>query len=185
MMGRAKGHDALFLGDVDRSIFLAGLTEVVLDLGWNCLAYCLMTTHYHLLVQTPTGGLSRGMRCLNGDYAKSYNRRHDGRGHVFGDRYKREPIRRETHLMEALRYIALNPVRARLVGRPEDWRWGSHAFVLDRRCAPAPVACDLVLELFGGAEPEGRARYRRFVEDGMADARASVRHRDELCGAAA
>ena len=166
-MGRAKGHDALFLGDLDRSIFLAGLTGVVLDLGWSCLSYCLMRTHYHLLVQTPTGRLSEGMRRLNGDYAKSYNRRHGGRGHVFGDRYKREPIRREAHLMEALRYIALNPVRAEVVRRPEDWRWSSHAFIGDPQRAPAPIATHRVLELFGGTGAEARARYTRFVDDGL------------------
>ena len=166
-MGRAKGHDPLFLGDADRSIFLAGLTEVVLDHGWNCLSYCLMRTHYHLLVQTPDGRLSEGMRRLNGGYAKSYNRRHGGRGHVFGDRYRREPIRRDTHLMESVRYIALNPVRAKLVARPGDWRWSSHRFVIDPGLARGPVARALVLELFGGTEADGRVRYARFVDEGL------------------
>jgi putative transposase len=166
-MGRAKGRSPLFVGDPDRVLFLIGLRDVVTDLGWGCLSYCLMTTHYHLLVTTPQPNLARGMQRLNGRYGAGFNLRHRGRGHVFGDRYRCEPITRDSHLLETLRYIALNPVRAGLVRRPEDWRWSSHAALIDSSAPLTWLAANDVLELFGGG-PQARRRYSVFVAEGLA-----------------
>lgn len=166
-MGRAKGRSPLFVGDADRVVFLIGLRDVVTDLGWGCLSYCLMTTHYHLLVTTPQPNLALGMQRLNGRYGASFNLRHGGRGHVFGDRYRCERITRDSHLLETLRYIALNPVRAGLARRPEDWRWSSHAAMIDGTEQPTWLAANDVLELFGGG-PHARRRYGVFVGEGLA-----------------
>ncbi len=84
-----------------------------------------MSNHYHLVIETPEGNLSRGMRQLNGVYTQRYNRRHERVGHLFQGRYKAIVIDKESHLLEVCRYVVLNPVRAGMVKRPEQWRWSS------------------------------------------------------------
>jgi REP-associated tyrosine transposase len=120
---RGVARGAIYRDDTDRLIFLAGLRTVVARLTWTCLAYCLMRTHYHLLVETPDEDLADGMKRLNGNYAQTFNRRHRRSGHLFGERYSSEFIQTEAHLYEAGRYIVLNPVRAGACARPEDWPW--------------------------------------------------------------
>ena len=92
---------------------------------WLCHAYCLMTNHYHLLVETPDANISEGMRQLNGLYTQRFNRRHEHVGHVFQGRFKGILVERESHLLELARYVVLNPVRAEMVRAPEDYRWSS------------------------------------------------------------
>ena len=164
---RAVGRAPLFVHDGDRCLFLLGLRDVVERYGWRCVAYCLMTTHYHFLVQTPEANLADGMHRLNGRYAESFNLRHARRGHAFGHRYHSQPIATDAHLVETLRYIALNPVRAGLVRRPEDWRWSSHAALTNGDGAATWLAAGDVLELFGGG-PQARRRYSVFVDEGLA-----------------
>jgi hypothetical protein len=128
-----------------------------------------MTTHYHFIVQTPEPNLADGMWRLNERYAKSFNRRRRLNGHAFKARYWGEPIGRDEHLLEALRYVALNPVRAGVVHRPEDWRWSSHR-ALGFDVGRTWLASDDALAFFGGR----RELYVAFVESGLT-ARTSAR----------
>ena len=151
--------------DHDRQAFVDLLAETVLTRRWRLYAYCLMDNHYHLLVETPEPNLSRGMRQLNGVFTQRMNRRHGRSGHVFQGRFKSILVEREAYLLELCRYVVLNPVRAGLAARAGDWRWSSYPVTADlRRTAPAWLAREAVLALFGGS---GR-RYRRFVEAGLA-----------------
>ena len=104
-----------FLGDEDRHRFLEVLSELVHDFNWAVHAYCLMDNHYHLLIETPESNLSKGMRQLNGVYTQRFNRRHGRVGHVFQGRYKAIIVQKESYLLELVRYVVLNPVRARMV----------------------------------------------------------------------
>ena len=103
-------------------MFLATLGTVVNDHSWSCFAYCLMPNHYHLLIETPEPNLSSGMHALNATYARMFNAAHDRVGHVFQQRFHSEVINREAHLLEAMRYVVLNPVRAGLAAQPAAWR---------------------------------------------------------------
>ncbi len=94
--------------------------------NWICHAYCLMNNHYQLIIETPDGNLSKGARQLNGVYTQSYNNRHHRVGHIFQGRYKAILVEKESHLLEVCRYVVLNPVRAKAVGRPEEWRWSGY-----------------------------------------------------------
>jgi REP element-mobilizing transposase RayT len=85
---RGNAREAVFVADGDRAFFLDLPGQVVERFGWRCQAYCLMDNHYHLLVQTPTPNLGRGMRHLNGVYSQSFNRAQGRAGHVFQGRYK-------------------------------------------------------------------------------------------------
>ncbi|MCX5971105.1 MAG: transposase [Coprothermobacterota bacterium] len=110
----------------DRTLFLAVLRQVNPRYHWLCHAYCLMDNHYHLLIETPEGNLSQGMRQLNSLYTQGFNRGHGRVGHVLQGRYRAIVIEKESHLLEVCRYVALNPVRAKAVERPEDWNWSSY-----------------------------------------------------------
>ena len=166
----ARGNSKLpiYDDDADRRTFLYTLDQVVSRFRWDCLAYCLMGNHFHLVVCTPVPNLARGMRHLNGVYAQRFNRRHERKGHLFENRYGAVLVERDAHMLEVLRYVARNPVRAGFRTSPGHWRWSSHLAVLGR--APrGVVAVDEVLDLFGG-----RAQYAEFVDDASADEPATA-----------
>lgn len=123
---RGNAQNDTFLDDEDRQLFLACLGEIVTRLNWLCHAYCLMDNHYHLLIETPEGNLSRGMRQLNGVYTQRFNRRHKRVGHLFQGRFKAIVVERDSYLLELCRYVVLNPVRARMVKHIEHYPWSSY-----------------------------------------------------------
>jgi putative transposase len=159
---RGNARAPIFLGDADQHLFLDTLGAVVEQHGWLCRAYCLMTNHYHLLLETPGANLSRGMRELNGVYAQCFNRRNNRVGHVFQGRFAGILVQRESHLLELARYIVLNPLRAGMVHAAEDYRWSSLRATLGLARAPAWLAHETLLETFGSA-----ARYGAFIREGI------------------
>ena len=122
---RGNERKAIFRDDQDRKTFLDTLKDVTRRYNWLCHAYCLMDNHYHLLIDTPNGNLSIGMRQLNGVYTQGFNKRHGRVGHLFQGRFKAVLVQKDNHLLEACRYVVLNPVRAERVQRPEEWIWSS------------------------------------------------------------
>ncbi len=123
---RGNRREAIYEDDKDRRLFLDGLGDVVDRFNWLCHAHCLMTNHYHLVVETPDGNLAKGMRQLNGVYTQTINRRHGRSGHVFQGRYTAVLVDADAHLLELARYVVLNPVRAGMVGDPGKWKWSSY-----------------------------------------------------------
>lgn len=121
LTARGDRRGDIFLDDTDRQTFLRLLEKEVRQQAWRLFAYCLMSNHYHLLVETPDGNLVAGMRRLNGAYTQAFNRRHGRVGHVLQGRYKSIVVDRDAYLLELARYIVLNPVRANMVKRVEDW----------------------------------------------------------------
>jgi len=171
---RGNGREPIFLADTDRHLFLNVLGEVVEESRWLCHAYCLMTNHYHLLVETPDANISAGMRQLNGLYTQRFNRRHEHVGHVFQGRFKGILVERESHLLELARYVVLNPVRAEMVQAPEDYRWSSLRATLGLAPPPPWLTVGALLESFGSP-----ARYGDFVLQGIGESAPW----DELQGA--
>lgn len=158
---RGNARAPIFFDDPDRHLFLDILGLVVESHRWLCHAYCLMTNHYHLLVETPETNLSRGMRQLNGLYTQRLNRRHNRVGHVFQGRFKGILVERESHLLELARYVVLNPVRANVVRAAEDYPWSSLRATFGIAPAPNWLAVGALLAPFGS-----RSRYRDFVREG-------------------
>jgi putative transposase len=124
---RGAGRAAIFLDDLDRSAFIHRLRRTVTKFEWRCHAYCLMTNHYHLVVETTIARLSAGMQRLNGNHAQQFNARQTRTGHVFESRFSSRLVDRESHLQDACEYVLENPVRAGLCRRAEDWPWSGGA----------------------------------------------------------
>src|SRR5688500_14000155 len=122
---RGNNRELLFFDDEDNERYLKLLEWVVGLTGWHCLAYCLMPNHIHLMIETPEPNLGRGMQRLHGTYATKLNARHGRVGHVFQGRYDAVRVKDDPQFWMASRYVALNPVKAGLCSRPEDWRWAS------------------------------------------------------------
>jgi REP element-mobilizing transposase RayT len=156
-----------FRDNAERAQFLGVLATVVNRCEWSCRAYCLLSTHYHLLCLTPHANLAAGMQYLNGRYAQWANWRREERGHVFEGRYGAVLVESESHAVEVHRYIGLNPVRAGLVRHPEDWPWSSLPAVLGLQ-EPVPfLDVRAVLEEFGPSVASARRRLRTFLRDGL------------------
>jgi putative transposase len=122
---RGNRRQSIYHDDDDRLQFLGLRDYVVRRFGWRLRAWCLLTNHFHLLIDTPSPNLSAGMHRLNGVYAMYFNERHGFDGHLFDRRFGSRVVETEEHLMEALRYIAFNPVEAGLCSHPREWRWSS------------------------------------------------------------
>lgn len=164
---RGDRREPIFEDDEDRLSFLRTLAEVVGRFNWLCHAYCLMTNHYHLMVETPDGNLSKGMRQLNGVYTQASNRRHGRTGHLFQGRFKGILVDKDSYLLELARYVVLNPVRARMVDLPEAWPWSSYRATVGQAPKPEWLTTDALLSQFGQRRSRARQRYRQFVLDGV------------------
>ncbi len=164
----ARGNErrSIFFCDEDRLRFLGALDEVCARFNWRCHAYCQMTNHHHLLVETLDGNLSKGMRQLNGVYSQYINRTHSRVGHLFQGRYTGILVEKEAYLLELARYIVLNPVRACMVSQARDWVWSSYRATVGLTEAPAFLTTDWLLSAFGTERREARLRFERFVADG-------------------
>ena len=176
---RGNERRSVFLEDEDCEQFLALLGKVAEDFNWRVYTFVLMGNHYHLMLETPEPTLSRGMRQLNGVYTLGFNRRHGRVGHLFQGRFKAILVERESHLLELIRYVALNPVRAGLARSPQEWKWSGYRATAGFAPGPAWLESKWTLGQFGAAGRSAVRRYREFV-----DAEAAKRYRpwDNLDG---
>lgn len=164
---RGNAGQNIFKDRRDKERFLTILAEVVDDYHWVLYAYCLMSNHYHLLVETPEPTLSGGMRQLNGVYTQSFNRHHGITGHVFQGRFKSVLVKKESHLLELCRYIVLNPVRAGVAPSPDGWPWSSYRATAGLASKPSFLSTDWILAQFSPAKNTAQNLYREFVVSGM------------------
>lgn len=167
LTARGDRQEDIFLDDADRQAFLDLLAKEVRQQRWRLYAYCLMSNHYHLLVETPEGNLVAGMRRLNGVYTQAFNRRHGRVGHVFQGRYKSILVDKDAYLLELARYIVLNPVRAQMVKRVEDWPWSSYRATAGKIEAPDWLNAAWVWKQFGADAGSGQRAYCQFVQAGL------------------
>ena len=153
--------------DRDREDWLRLLDKTATRCGWRVFAWVLMSNHFHLYLRTPQPNLSVGMHDLNSGYASLFNRRHQRVGSLFQGRFKSILVEDDSHSWELSRYVHLNPVRAKIVDRPEDYRWGSYPAFLDRRKAPDWLDWTTVVLEHCKSLPAARRAYRKFVEAGI------------------
>lgn len=167
LTARGDRREDIFLDDTDRQIFLELLAKEIRQQRWRLYAYCLMSNHYHLLIETPEGNLVAGMRRLNGVYTQAFNRRHGRVGHVLQGRYKSILVDKDAYLLELARYIVLNPVRAHMVKRVEGWPWSSYHATAGKTEAPDWLQAVWIRQQFGADANSARQAYRRFVQAGL------------------
>jgi len=173
----AVQKEVAFREPADRRRLIAHLGAIVDLYRWKCRSFCLMGTHFHLILNTPEPTLSRGMQHLCGAYAQWFNWKYGRRGHLFGRRFGSVKILSESHLLNAHRYVALNPVRAGLCERPASWRWGSYRALIGLEDPPAFLDVGGVMNVFSTETAGARSLFRRLVEaeDGDEEAFPLVR----------
>lgn len=163
---RGDHRKDIYLDDDDRHNWLAIFAEVCDRFNWRCHAYCLMTNHYHVVVETPDANLSRGMRQLNGVYTQRFNRRHERVGHVFQGRYKGILVEKDSYLLELARYVVLNPVRAGMVNDAEEWVWSSYGAMTDSTINLPWLESDWLLGQFARRRSVAIREYVNFIRAG-------------------
>lgn len=164
---RGNAKQEIFLDEKDFVNFLNILCLVVKRYNFILHAYCLMTNHYHLLIETPDGNLSKGMRQLNGLYTQKFNTRHNKVGHLLQGRYKAIIVDKDNYLLELCRYIVLNPLRARMVENLESWRWSSYRACAGYEKGLPCLVPDWILSQFGSTIIEATTNYKDFILAGI------------------
>ena len=169
----------IFNDEHDRQLFVDRLFSLLPETGVRCYAWALLSNHFHLLLMPTTTPLSHFMRRLLTGYAITFNRRHQRSGHLFQNRYKSIVCEEEPYLLELVRYIHLNPLRAGMVASLEEldfYPWSGHTVLIGNRKIDAQET-GAILELFGGNTITARQNYRQFVAEGI-----KVGRRDDLVG---
>ena len=164
---RGDRREEIYVDDTDRNKWLELFGQVCKRYNWKCHAYCLMSNHYHIVVETIEGNLSQGMRQLNGVYTQYFNQKHQRVGHVFQGRYKGILVDKDSYLLELSRYVVLNPVRAHMVRDVKDWPWSSYHSMTGQQSAPDWLEADWILSQFSVQRKRATARYQDFVQAGV------------------
>ena len=161
----ARGNERkdVYKNNRDREKFLSYLGTATERYGARIHAYCLMSNHYHLLLETPDGNLPQIMRHINGAYTTYFNVKRQRSGHLFQGRYKAILVEADEYATQLSRYIHLNPVRAGMVEEPGDYRWSSYQYYAGWQTPPEWLQTDFITDFFGGKKSIAQKRYREFV----------------------
>jgi len=163
VMSRARRGQEAFPAREDYYSFIDLLKDTAEMFNMRVAAYCLMTTHYHLLIQTPDANLSRCMRHINGVYTQRYNARNGCDGTLFRGRYKSILIDADSYLLELVRYIHRNPLRAGIVGKLKDYPWSSHNGYISKAKKWEWLHKNYILDMFSKDKSLQITAYKRFI----------------------
>jgi len=161
------GDMMVFEGPSEKWRLLDLLADIAKKLDWAMYAWCVMGNHYHFLLKTPEDNLSEGMHHINMTYGEWYNKVRERHGHVFQDRFFSILITQDSHLLEASRYVVLNPLRAGLVAAPQEWPWSSYSTAVLGTPSTVPLRDHELMSMFSGEETGSRELYREFVHAGI------------------
>ncbi|MEK7665433.1 MAG: transposase [Patescibacteria group bacterium] len=164
---RGNARSSIFLSDQDREQFLFIFSSVLKKFNWRCYSYCLMGNHYHFVIETIDPTLSKGMQNLNATYTQWYNAKHKHVGHLFQGRFKAFLVEEQEYLLEVIRYVVLNPVRAKMVDDPSDYQWSSYRALAGLEVAPDWLAKKDALGHFSNRKQGREKAYRSFIQDGI------------------
>jgi REP element-mobilizing transposase RayT len=164
---RGNERKKIFVDDGDRKKFLEILEDYHDRYGILIHGYVLMDNHYHLILETPKGNLLKVMHGLNGRYTGYFNRKYGRAGHLFQGRYRGIIIDKDSYLIPLSRYVHLNPVRARVVERPEHYRWSSYRGYIGREKECGWIEYSWVLPQFGRYRNGARRKYKKYTEEAL------------------
>jgi len=176
VMLRGNGGDDIFFDNEDRFHFYLLLQEGVMRFGHRIHGFCLMSNHVHLAIQVGDEPLSKIMQNISFRYTRWINKKQNRVGHLFQGRYKAILVESDSYLLELVRYIHLNPIRAKLVKKLTRYPWSSHHAYLGTETVPW-LTTDWLLSQLAKRDATARKRYLQFVEDGMGQG-----HREEFYG---
>ncbi|GBE06205.1 MAG TPA: hypothetical protein ENH31_02175 [Nitrospirae bacterium] len=161
VMVRGNQKQAIFHDNRDREKYLELLGNYKNKHGFKIYAYTLMINHVHLLLETPSSPISKIMQVMNLTYTQFFNRKYEKVGHLFQGRYKAKLCDKDEYLLGLLRYIHLNPVRAKIVKKPDEYKWSSHKDYLNNK--GGIIEPDRVLRLFSERRTHAQRQYRNFI----------------------
>lgn len=180
VINRGNAGENLYRNSRDREKFLSYLERAVERFSIKVHAYCLMSNHFHILMETLHPNLSKSVQWINVSYAVYFNRKYKRNGHLFQGRFKSVLVDADSYLKQLSRYIHLNPVRAGIVDRPTDYDWSSYTAFVGKRIAPEWLETHWLLSQFGKKRKEAHANYKDFVES--LDAKKLENPEKELTG---
>lgn len=169
VIARGSNREPLYAADGDHVAFTTRFASVVRSYELRCLGWVQMTNHYHAVFQTPDERLSDALRDLHGGYSRLHCRLHGRDAHLFKNRFRAVEIESDEQLLTTMRYLHLNPYRAGLCEKPEQWRWSSYPATVGVERPPSYLSLELLFSLFSSNRTGAQARYRRFVEAGAAE----------------
>ncbi|AZV55488.1 transposase [Clostridium sp. AWRP] len=163
---RGNRKEDIFKSKEDYYVYLRNLQHAIkfYNNQFEILSYCLMTNHIHLQIETKSVHIKKLMGKINTFYAKYFNNKYDYHGHLFQGRYGSQIIDSDSYILEASRYISLNPVRANIVKKPEDYKWSSYPMLIGKRKEKL-INSDRILSYF--IQSRKRELYRMYVEDAI------------------
>ncbi len=164
VINRGNAGEAIFKSDRDYAKFTEYLETTTARFAIRIHTYCLMTNHYHLLVETPEANLSQTIKWINVSYATYFNRKRHRRGHLFQGRYKAILVDADAYLKHLSRYIHLNPLRANMVKQHDAYPWSSYRAFIGKSPTPAWLETNWLLSLFGKQKKRAARSYQLFVE---------------------
>ncbi len=169
VISRGNRGEYIFEEGTDKEVFIEILQKAVERYKIDVYAYSVMSNHYHLLIEPPHGALTKVMHYIGSSYG-SYLRRTKGwTGHLFGGRYKSLCVDRESYLLELSRYIHLNPVKAGIVKRPEEYRWSSYGHYIGKKGKTDWVNREWLLQEYGKTYRRAQSKYKQYIEAGRKD----------------
>ncbi|MFC1667753.1 transposase [Chlamydiota bacterium] len=166
IISRGNQNQLIFDDNKDYLKLMSLLKRLVEEKNIILYAYCLMPNHFHLLMETPCGNLSKAMQWLNTSYSVYYNHRHEKKGHLFQGRFKSILVEKESYFLELNRYIHLNPLRAHIVLKPEEYNWSSYKDYIGKR-STRWLTMDYMLSLLSKNAMSQRRLFRNFIMQGM------------------
>jgi REP-associated tyrosine transposase len=161
---RGNAGENIFKSIRDREIFLEYFAKSVERFGVKIHTYCLMTNHYHMLVETPQANLSQAIKWINVSYAAYFNRKRRRSGHLFQGRFKSILVDADEYLKQLSRYIHLNPLQAKIVNVLEEYKWSSYPAFIGNIKSPDWLETDWLLSTFGKNHKSAAINYQNFVE---------------------
>jgi len=164
IMCRGNHRNDLFRDEEDYQVYLNILKEIKEKIEYEIYCYCLMTNHVHMVIETGEISIGNIMKRINMIYSIYFNKKYNLIGHLFQDRYRSELIEEDKYILEVSRYIHLNPVRANMVKKPEDYEWSSYSMFIGLSKEKI-INSQKILSYFRTGK--NRERYRNFVESGI------------------
>ena len=166
LTSRGNARSNIYVTDADRIEFLNLLAQTCQRFNWHSYAWCLMSNHYHLLIETSEANLSRGMRHINGVYTQTFNRTHQHVGYLFHGRYKAILVEKDSYLLEVIRFVLLSPVRAGMTKTAGQYPWSSYRAMISKTTTLDWLERDWILGHYGERLTTAQKQFIKFIQNG-------------------